>query len=89
MRAVEILAANLSRLMQEAGNPSSSPAVDRVAKALGLSLGRTTVARCAHGDGNPSLEHVETLAKVFGVQAWQLLHPTMGEGEKSGAERAR
>ena len=79
MRAVEILSANLKRLMQVTGNPSSSPAVDRVAKNLGLSLGRTTVARYAHGDGNPSLEHVETLAKVFGIHAWQLLHPTMGQ----------
>ena len=80
MRAAEILSANLRRLMLEAGNPSSGPAVDRTAKSLGLRLGRTTVARYTHADGNPSLDHIEALAKVFGVQAWQLLHPEMGKG---------
>ena len=64
--------------MREVGNPSSGPAVDRAAKSLGLCLGRTTVTRYAHADGNPTLDHIETLAKVFGIQAWQLLHPTMG-----------
>ena len=78
--AVQNLSANLRVLMLRAGNPSSGAAVDRAAKTLGLSLGRTTVTRYAHGDGNPSLDHIEALAKVFGVEPWQLLHPRMGEG---------
>ena len=45
---------------------------------MGLSIGRSTVGRCLVAQGNPSLDHIETLAAVFGVQAWQLLHPTMG-----------
>lgn len=80
VRTAEILSANLRRLMSEAGNPSSGSAVDRVAKSLGLRLGRTTVTRYAHADGNPTLDHIESLAKVFDVQVWQLLHPTMGRG---------
>ena len=64
--------------MQEPGNPSSGPAVDQAAKSIGLSIGRSTVTRYANGRGNPSLEHVETLAKVYGIQAWQLLHPKLG-----------
>jgi len=78
MRALEILSANLHRLMLEAGNPSSGLAVDKAAKALGLSIGRTSVTRYSHAEGNPTLDHLEMLAKVFGVQAWQLLHPTLG-----------
>jgi len=80
MRATQILAANLTRLMAQPGNPSSGPAVDRVASGLGLRIGRTTVTRITHGDANPSLEHIEVLAKVFEVQPWQLLHPSMGNG---------
>ena len=79
MRALDILSANLRTLMLEAGNPASGLAVDKAAKSIGLSLGRTTVTRYSHAEGNPTLDHLETLAKVFGVQSWQLLHPTLGK----------
>ena len=78
--AANNLSANLKDLMRKAGNPCSGRAVDRAAKSLGLCIGRSTVTRYAHGDGNPSLDHIEALAKVFGVEAWQLLHPRLGEG---------
>lgn len=80
MRALEILSANLRRLAQQPGHPSSGPGVESAAKAMGLSIGRSSVGRYFIASGNPSLEHVETLAKVFGVQPWQLLHPTLGAG---------
>jgi DNA-binding XRE family transcriptional regulator len=85
MRPQEILAANLIRLMDQQDSPSSGVAVDKAAAALGLQISRSTVTRISHGDSNPSLQHVEVLAKVFGVQSWQLLHPTMG---KSGDDRS-
>ena len=78
MRALEILSANLRCLAQQPGNPSSGPGVERAAEAMGLSIGRSSVGRYLIATGNPSLEHIETLSKVFGVQSWQLLHPTMG-----------
>lgn len=78
MRPLEILSANLKRLMLHAENPSSGPAVEKAARLLGLSIGRTTVTRYSHAAGNPTLDHLEALAKVFGVEAWQLLHPTLG-----------
>lgn len=80
MRALEILSANLKCLAQVPGNPSSGPGVERRAKAMGLSIGRSSVGRYFIGQGNPSLDNIEALAKVFGVRAWQLLHPTMGAG---------
>lgn len=78
MRAIEILSANLKCLAHQPGNPSSGPGVERAAKSMGLNIGRSTVGRCFIANGNPSLDHIETLAEVFGVQAWQLLHPTLG-----------
>ena len=78
MRALEILSANLRWLGRQPGHPSSGPGVERAAKALGLNIGRSTVGRCLIAQGNPSLDNIETLAKVFGVRAWQLLHPTLG-----------
>jgi len=80
MRALEILSANLRCLAHRPGNPASGPGVERAAQGMGLSIGRSSVGRYFIAHGNPSLEHIETLSKVFGVQPWQLLHPTMGVG---------
>lgn len=36
--------------------------------------------------GYPNLEKVERLAECFGLEAWHLLHPTIGNKELSAIE---
>lgn len=44
-------------------------------------VAQTTIGNYLHQDykGYPNLEKVERLAHAFGLEAWNLLHPTMGE----------
>ena len=77
-RALALFSSNLKRLMREKGPPTAL-AVERAAGARGLGVGRTSIGRYAAGAGNPTLEHLDALATVFGLSPWRLLHPTLGE----------
>lgn len=77
-RALHIFSSNLKRLMREKG-PQTALAVERAATAKGLGIGRTSVGRYAGGEGNPTLDHLEAIAHVFGVVPWKLLHPSLGQ----------
>lgn len=77
-RALHIFSSNLKRLMREKG-PQTALAVERAATAKGLGIGRTSVGRYAGGEGNPTLDHVEAIAHVFGIVPWKLLHPALGQ----------
>lgn len=76
-RALQTFTSNLNRLMREKG-PTTALAVERAAGAKGLGIGRTSIGRYAGGAGNPTLDHLEALAEVFGVMPWKLLHPALG-----------
>ena len=68
--------------MREKGPPNAL-AVERAASAKGHGVGRTSIGRYATGGGNPTLDHLEALAQVFGLVPWKLLHPSLGrEGGK-------
>ena len=58
--------------------PATALAVERAASDKGLGVGRTSIGRYAAGQGNPTLAHLEALAKVFGTLPWKLLHPELG-----------
>lgn len=76
----QVLAANLKTLMARVGAPSSAPAVEEATKVKGgLKVGRSTVQRILKAETPVNLDYVESLAKVFGVQPWELLHPSMGK----------
>ena len=77
-RALHIFSSNLRRLMREKG-PQTALAVERAATAKGLGIGRTSIGRYAGGEGNPTLDHLEALALVFGVLPWKMLHPGLGQ----------
>lgn len=87
-RTLAIFSSNLRRLMRDKG-PATALALERAATARGLGVGRTSIGRYASGAGNPTLEHLEALARVFGVVPWKLLHPNLGRdaGTPSVAEQ--
>ena len=64
--------------MTKADYPNSALAVEGSALAAGLEIGRTSVARYVMGCGNPTLDQINTLARLFDLQPWQLLHPNLG-----------
>ncbi len=73
------LARNLARLMAVSEDMRTQMAL---AKRSGVA--QTTISnylRPSSYDGAPQLDKIEALAKVFGLEAWHLIHPTMGDRE--------
>lgn len=78
----EILAANLALLRQKYPQFSSAPALERATARLeenkqGKRVGRTTVQRMLDGTTPVNIDYIESVARVFGLDAWQLLVPGM------------
>lgn len=71
------LAKNLSRLMEMSADLKSQTALAKRSK-----VAQTTIGNYLKPEsyiGAPNLEKVAQLAKAFGLEAWQLIHPTMGD----------
>jgi transcriptional regulator with XRE-family HTH domain len=79
----EILATNLKTLMTMSENCKSQ---NSLAKRSGVA--QTTIGNYLNKTyvGYPNLEKVEMLARSFGLEAWHLLHPTMGNKQLSEVE---
>lgn len=79
----EILAANLDKLMVMSTDCKSQNALAKrshvAQKTISNYLTKSYV-------GYPSLEKVELLAHCFGLEAWNLIHPTMGDKQISDKE---
>lgn len=78
------LARNLSKLMAV-----SEGLRTQIALAEKSGVGQTTISNYLRPDsyeGSPNLEQIQLLAKAFGLEAWHLLHPTMGDREFSRRE---
>lgn len=74
----EILAANLTRLRAKHANTYPSDlSIEKATDKLGCKVGRTTVRRMCDGTTPVNLDFVEVVAKLFGLDAWQLLVPDM------------
>lgn len=74
-----ILARNLKKLMDGSKDLSSQSAIARKAKPK---VAQTTIGYMLKPDsivGSPTIEKMEAVAAVFGLEAWQLLHPSMGD----------
>lgn len=66
------LAVNVKKLMKE------STQYDTQAKlAVAVGVDQATISRIINGKYPTSIDHVEAVAKVFGLTAWQLLVPNM------------
>lgn len=63
---------NLSRLMAATPALDTQPKVAKLAK-----MDQKTVWRILQCANEPSIDKVEKLAKVFGLEAWQLLVPDL------------
>lgn len=79
----EILASNLKRLMDMSADCKSQNALAKRSK-----VAQTTVGNYSNKTyvGYPNLEKVGMLAHCFGLEAWNLIHPTMGDKEISDTE---
>lgn len=80
--AKQVLAANLRALMD--GTPeldSQMKIAARAQKAGGKKVAQTSISNMLNPNSrvSPTLENLEAVASVFGLQAWQLLHPTLGD----------
>lgn len=75
----EILANNLAKLMDLSADVKSQNALARRSKVAQTTIGN--YLNPASYKGYPQLGKVEMLAKAFGLEAWNLLHPTMGDKE--------
>lgn len=81
----ELLAINLKTLMSLSPDCKSQLALSRRSK-----VAQTTIGNYINQSypGYPNLEKVEMLAHAFGLEAWNLLHHTMGNTEISTQEIA-
>lgn len=80
--AKQVLAANLRALMGgDPGLNSQTKIASRAQKAGGKKVAQTSVSNMLNPNSriSPTLENIEAIACVFGLQAWQLLHPTLGD----------
>lgn len=71
-KTLQVLSENLVRLMASSVEFSSDGRVAAKAK-----IDQKTIWRIVHRQNEPSIDKVEKIAGVFGLQAWQLLVPDM------------
>lgn len=79
----EILAANLAKAMDLSPDLKSQSALAKRSKVAQTTIGNYVSKKYA---GSPSLVKVQRLARAFGLETWQLLHPTMGDKTITAAE---
>ncbi|WP_155122879.1 hypothetical protein [Burkholderia ubonensis] len=68
----KILADNLTQLL--AGRPD----VSRLNLSKQIHVADGTLGRIKYGTGNPTVEILESIARFFKIEAWQLLVPDLG-----------
>jgi transcriptional regulator with XRE-family HTH domain len=73
----EILATNLRALMDSSEHLKSTPAIERATEKLGCKVGKSTVDRALKSETPLNIDYLQAIARVFGVDAWQLLVVSM------------
>jgi transcriptional regulator with XRE-family HTH domain len=86
-KALEAFADNLGRLMK-ARALSSPQQVVNVLPASAKKISQKTIKRILLRENEPTLETVEAIAKVFGLEAWQMLIPGLQPSERPEMKRA-
>lgn len=71
----EILRENLQALMKKSARYQSLSTIKKIAAASNGVLANGTVGRMVKGDSATDIDKLGELAKVFELQAWQLLVP--------------
>ena len=80
----DVLAVNLSKAMELSPDLKSQNALARRAKVAQTTIGNYLSPKSYKG--SPRLVKIEKLAKAFGLETWQLIHPTMGDKLITAAE---
>jgi plasmid maintenance system antidote protein VapI len=75
--ALEILAANLQRMMAASAEYDTQPKLARQAK-----MDQKTISRIVNKQNEPSIDKLEKLAKVFHLEPWQMLVPGLAANRK-------
>lgn len=75
MNARETLAENLKALMQEHHTLKSTLAIERATDANGKKVGKSTIDRAIKGETNLTIDHLEAIAAIYGLDVWQLMAP--------------
>ena len=75
MSARETLAENLRNLMGAHHTLKTTTAVERATEAYGLKVGKSTIDRALKCQTTLNLDYIDVIARVYGLDAWQLLTP--------------
>lgn len=74
---LQIVGENLSRLMAAKPALGSTTLVEKASAEAGFAVGKSTVHRVTQGATPVNLKVIESLAKTFGIDPWQLLVPRL------------
>lgn len=77
MSARETLADNLRRLMESHHTLKSTLAIEKATDAIGQKVGKSTIDRALKCQTTLNLDYIDAIAKVYGLDAWQLLTPNI------------
>lgn len=80
------LATNLATLMALSPDLKTQTALAKRSKVSQTAI--SNYMRPKEYRGAPQLAHVAKLARAFGLEPWQLIHPTMGDGVIKATELA-
>lgn len=75
MSSREIVAKNLRSLMDANERYGSTIALEKATAALGCKVGKSSIDRALKCKTPLNLDYIEAIAKVFGLDGWQLLTP--------------
>lgn len=80
----QLVATNITKLMGMSDDCQSQLALSKKS-----GIGQSTISnylRPEEYDGSPQIDKLQKIANCFGLETWQLLHPTMGDKELSAKE---
>lgn len=75
MSARETLAENLRNLMVAHHSYKTTLAIEKATDDFGLKVGKSTIDRALKCQTTLNLDYIDVIARVFGLDAWQLLTP--------------
>lgn len=75
MSARETLAENLRHLMEAHHTHRTTLAIEKATEGMGLKVGKSTIDRALKCQTTLNLDYIDVIARVFGLDAWQLLTP--------------
>lgn len=85
----QILAANLITLMQRRNDLKSQALIAAATRHNGTPVAQTSISNMLRPGrrGSPTLNNIGSVAAVFGLEAWQLLHPRLFRRHTTKAEK--